>query len=137
MIQVDADELVVTSPFHGEGLGGAVRTGDRVEVRGDRVVITGRLDRDEINVGGAKVSAGAVRSVLQDHPSVAWAQVKARRAPLVGSMVVADVVTVPGSGIDEAGLVAWCSPRLPEYGVPRRIRFLDEIPAKESLKSDV
>jgi acyl-CoA synthetase (AMP-forming)/AMP-acid ligase II len=52
-------------------------------------------------------------------------------------MVVADVVPVPGAGIDEAGLVAWCRPRLPEYGVPRRIRFLDQIPAKESLKSDV
>jgi acyl-coenzyme A synthetase/AMP-(fatty) acid ligase len=137
ILDVDGDELVITSPYHGEGLTGPVRTGDRVEVRGDRVVITGRIDSDEINVGGAKVSAGAVRGVLLDHPAVAWAAVRARRAPLVGNMVAADVVAVPGERIDAAALSAWCGARLPEYGVPRRIRFLDEIPTKETLKSDV
>ncbi len=68
VLSVDGDELVITSPHHGAGLDGAVRTGDRVEFAGDRVLITGRLDTDEINVGGSKVSAGVVRSVLMAHP---------------------------------------------------------------------
>jgi acyl-CoA synthetase (AMP-forming)/AMP-acid ligase II len=137
-LSVSGDELVITSPFHGAGLDGAVRTGDRVEIVDDRVLITGRLDSDEINVGGSKVSAGLVRDVLQAHPAVAWARVAARRAPIVGRMVVADVVLAPGAdGVDDAALVAWCSTRLPDYGVPRRVRFLEEIPAKETLKSDV
>lgn len=137
-LSVDGAELVITSPHHGAGLDGAVRTGDRVEIVDDRVLITGRLDSDEINVGGSKVSAGLVRNVLAAHPAVAWARVYARKAPLVGRMVAAEVVLNPALGpTTDADLVRWCTSRLPDYGVPRRIRILDEIPAKETLKSDV
>ena len=139
-LSVDGDELVIASPHHGKGLGGPVRTGDRVVVEDGRVLITGRLDSDEINVGGAKVSAGQVRDVLQSHPDVAWASVRGRKAPMVGSMVVAQVVAATGA--DDAAslpvrLTQWCRERLPEYGVPRMIRVRDEIPTKETLKSDV
>lgn len=138
ILSVDGDELVITSPHHGAGLEGAHRTGDRVEFVGDRVLITGRLDTDEINVGGSKVSAGVVRNVLMAHPAVAWARVFARKAPLVGRMVAAEVVLDPALGpVTDADLVQWCTNRLPDYGVPRRIRFLAEIPQKETLKSDV
>ena len=141
LLSVDGDELIITSPHHGAGLDGAVRTGDRVEFGGedgDRVLIVGRLDSDEINVGGSKVSAGLVRNVLTSHPAVAWARVFSRKAPLVGRMVAAEVVLDEAMGpLSDADLVQWCSTRLPDYGVPRRIRILDEIPAKETLKSDV
>ncbi|TDD46152.1 long-chain fatty acid--CoA ligase [Kribbella antibiotica] len=138
MLSVEGDELVIRSPHHGAGLVGAVHTGDRIEYDGDRVLITGRLDTDEINVGGSKVSAGVVRGVLMAHPGVAWARVFARKAPLVGRMVAAEVVTNDSLGpIADVDLVQWCSSRLPDYGVPRRIKFLDEIPQKETLKSDV
>ncbi|WP_432944345.1 AMP-binding protein [Kribbella sp. CA-253562] len=138
VLSVDGDELVIASPHHGAGLEGAHRTGDRVEFVGDRVLITGRLDTDEINVGGSKVSAGLVRNVLMAHPAVAWARVFARKAPLVGRMVAAEVVLNPDLGpVTDADLVQWCTNRLPDYGVPRRIRFLAEIPQKETLKSDV
>ncbi|MCX5070078.1 AMP-binding protein [Micromonospora lupini] len=148
-LSVHDDELVVTSPYHGAGLAGPVRTGDRVQVVDGRVLITGRLDSDEINVGGSKVSAGVVRGVLTGHPGVAWARVTGRRAPVLGRMVVADVVLTPTAGPadptdrpaahvpDEAALVRWCADRLPEHAVPRRIRVLTEIPVKETLKSDV
>ncbi|MFI7606201.1 AMP-binding protein [Micromonospora sp. NPDC049366] len=137
-LSVRGDELVITSPFHGAGLDGAVRTGDRVEVVDERVLITGRLDSDEINVGGSKVSAGLVRGVLTAHPGVAWARVTGRRAPVLGRMVVAEVVLQPAADQpDEAELVRWCADRLPEHAVPRRIRVLTEIPVKETLKSDV
>ncbi|WP_309246125.1 AMP-binding enzyme [Verrucosispora sioxanthis] len=136
-IGVRDGELVITSPYHGAGLDGPVRTGDRAQVSGDRVLITGRLDADEINVGGSKVSAGVVRDVLTAHPQVAWARVTGRRAPLLGHMVVAEVVPTAGAKLDEATLVRWCADQLPEYAVPRRIRVLTEIPVKETLKSDV
>lgn len=133
-------ELVISSPHHGAGLEGAVPTGDAVVVEDGRVIITGRTNSDEINVGGAKVSAGVVRSVLQAHPDIAWAAVRGRRSPLVGNLVVADVVLRPG--VEEsrellAGITAWCTARLPEYGVPRRIKVLAEIPATATLKSEV
>jgi acyl-coenzyme A synthetase/AMP-(fatty) acid ligase len=139
-LSVIDDELVISSPHHGEGLVGAVRTGDAVVIEDDRVLITGRTSSDEINVGGAKVSAGVVRSVLQEHPEVVWAGVRGRNAPLVGKMVVADVVLRSGETSAPETLAAlnrWCQERLPDYGVPRRIKLLDAIPAKETLKSDV
>lgn len=132
-------ELVITSPHHGTDasgaeMAGAVRTGDAARIEDGRVLVTGRLDRDELNVGGSKVSASAVRDLLQSHPDVAWASVRGRKAPLVGTMVVADVVA-PGISSDD--LIRWAAERLPEYAVPRRIKVLPEIPAKETLKSDV
>lgn len=139
-IDVDGNELVITSPHHGTGLEGAVRTGDAVVVEDGRVLITGRINSDEINVGGAKVSAGVVRSVLQSHPDVAWAHVRGRKAALVGNLVVADVVLNSGETAAPETLQSineWCAARLPDYGVPRRIKLLAEIPAKETLKSDV
>ncbi|EGD45402.1 AMP-binding domain protein [Nocardioidaceae bacterium Broad-1] len=135
-------ELVITSPHHGVDasgaeLAGAVRTGDAARIEDGRVLVTGRLDRDELNVGGSKVSAGAVRDLLQSHPDVAWASVRGRKAPLVGTMVVADVVAGQGSDVNPDDLTRWAAERLPEYAVPRRIKMLAEIPAKETLKSDV
>lgn len=135
-------ELVITSPHHGTDasgaeMAGAVRTGDAVRIEDGRVLVTGRLDRDELNVGGSKVSAGAVRDLLQSHPAIAWAAVRGRKAPLVGTMVVADVVADHDSGVTADDLTRWAAERLPEYAVPRRIKMLAEIPAKETLKSDV
>jgi acyl-coenzyme A synthetase/AMP-(fatty) acid ligase len=140
MLSVVDSELVLGSPHHAEGHDGMVRTGDRVEVTAGRVHVVGRMDRDEINVGGVKVSAGLVRHALQAHPDVRWARVAARRAPLVGAVVAAEVVLRPGA--DAAGdhdrvLADWCRARLPEAAVPRRLRLLDQIPANDSLKSDV
>ncbi|RNL81229.1 AMP-binding protein [Nocardioides marmorisolisilvae] len=131
-------ELVIASPHHGAGLEGAVPTGDAVVIEEARVVITGRVNSDEINVGGAKVSAGVVRGELQKHPAVAWARVRGRKSPLVGSLVVADVVLAEGFEQSPellAELTRWCAARLPEYGVPRRITVLDEIDSTETGKS--
>lgn len=136
-LAVEGDELVIASPHHGAGLEGAVRTGDRVEIVGDRVLILGRLHSDEINVGGSKISAGMVRNVLAAHPEVAWARVFGRKSPVVSTIVAAEVVLRHPGAAGEGDLMRWCAARLPEYGVPRRIRFLDAIPVKETLKSDV
>ncbi len=136
-LSVDGDELLVGSPHRAAGMDQVVHTGDRVRIVDDRVHIVGRLGSDEINVGGVKVSASAVRDVLTSHPGVAWARVSPRRAPLVGHMVVAEVVRGPQApDLDEADVVAWCAARLDESAVPRLIRFLDRVPVKETLKSD-
>lgn len=134
-LSIQDGELLLDSPYSARGMEGPLRTGDRVEVVDDRVLITGRIASDEINVGGAKASASGVRQALLSHPCVAWAHVTGRRAPLVGQVVVADVVLSGEVAQDE--LTRWCAERLPEHAVPRRLRVLDSIPIKETLKSDV
>jgi len=135
-LRVESGELLVRSPFAAHGLTGFVHTGDRAEVRGDRVHLIGRLRDDEINVGGTKVSASAVRRELLTHPDVLWARVRAQPAPLVGALVAADVVTVPGHPLDERELTVWCTRRLPRHAVPRLWRALDAVPMRASLKED-
>ena len=134
-LSVRDGELLIASPHSADGLGGVIATGDRAEIVDGRVLITGRLSGDEINVGGSKIAASAVREVLLSHPSVLWAAVRGRKAPLVGAVVAAEIVT--REPVAEADLLRWCAQRLPEYGVPRRVKFLDEIPMKATLKSDV
>lgn len=134
-ISVADSELVLSSPFASSGNSEGLRTGDRVEVVDGRVRIVGRIDSDEINVGGSKVSSGEVREVLLAHPAVAWAAVRGRRAPLVGEVVVADVVL--SEAVDEADLKRWCAQALGDHAIPRRITLRTEIPMKESMKSDV
>ncbi len=134
-LSVEDGELVVESTRRGAGVEARAKTGDHVEIVDDRVLITGRLGSDEINVGGVKVSASAVRDVLQSHPAVHWARVRGRRAPIVGQVVAAEVVT--DGTVDEQELRAWAAVRLGESAVPRNVRMLDEIPIKETLKSDV
>lgn len=142
-LSVQDGELLIASPKAAEGMDAVIHTGDHVEIVDGRVIITGRIASDEINVGGSKASAGKVRAALLEHPKVAWAAVRGRKAPLVGNVVAADVVLTDGltkgdeGAPDQGELQNWCAERLPEYAVPRRIKFLTEIPIKESLKSDV
>lgn len=134
-LRVEDGELIISSAKAAEGMDAAIHTGDRAEIDGERVLITGRIASDEINVGGSKASASGVRAILLAHPAVAWAAVKGRRAPLVGNVVTAQVVL--SGDATEADLLNWCAQRLPDYSVPRRLKLLPEIPIKESLKSDV
>lgn len=134
---VENAELVIASRHAAHGMPSAIHTGDRVELTGDRVSIVGRIASDEINVGGSKASGAAVRHRLLDHPEVVWAAVRGRKAPLVGQVVVAEVVLCAGAPTTAGELTAWCAEQLPGYSVPRRVRLLPEIPIKESLKSDV
>jgi len=136
-LSIEGEELLIASKYRGEGVDEVLHTGDRVERRDGRVHIVGRLASDEINVGGSKASASAVREVLLSHPDVAWAAVRGRKAPIVGTMVTAEVVLEPGRSVTDAELSQYARRHLPEYAVPRRIRLLTEIPIKESLKSDV
>src|SRR5581483_4055608 len=70
---------------------GFVDSGDVIEQRGDRCYFAGRRG-GIINVGGLKVHPEEVEGVLNRHESVSMSLVKARKSPITGAVVVADVV---------------------------------------------
>ena len=70
---------------------GYVDTGDMVELIEDRYYFRGRMG-GVINVGGLKVYPEEVESVLNADPRVRMSLVRARRNPITGAVVVADVV---------------------------------------------
>lgn len=114
-----------------------VETGDVVEERDERVFILGRACNTMINVGGMKAFPSDIEARLTAHPDVLWAQVYARRAPLVGNLPAARIVLrrpLPPSEAERM-LSLHCREGLADYAVPRFWEFLDGVPLRESLKS--
>lgn len=133
-LRIAEGRLQVCSPWAAPGQHAWLDTGDRVEVRGDRVVVVGREATTFINVGGVKVDARKVEAVLAAHPAVQWCRVRAERSPLVGQLVAADIVSRAPAEL-AAELTAFAAARLPEAWVPRFIERLDAIPASENFKT--
>jgi len=115
---------------------GFIDTGDMLERRGDRYYFVGRRD-GIINVGGLKVHPEEVESVINRHPEVRMSLVRARRSPLTGALVVADVVpkTAPERLSDlEAEILRLCREGLAQHKVPVAIRFVSNLQVAETGK---
>jgi acyl-coenzyme A synthetase/AMP-(fatty) acid ligase len=89
-----------------------------------------------INVGGLKVYPEEVESVLNADPRVRMSLVRARRNPITGAVVVADVVLADPIGTAESdppetvksNLLDACRRALAAHKVPAMLRF---VPALE------
>ena len=93
---------------------GFVDTGDMVERRGDRLYFVGRRG-GVINVGGAKVHPEEVEAALNAHPAVRASRVFARKSPITGALVFAEVVLRDERQPDAAAereILAACRARL-------------------------
>jgi acyl-coenzyme A synthetase/AMP-(fatty) acid ligase len=114
---------------------GFVDTGDLVERRDDRYFFAGRRD-GIVNVGGIKVHPEEVEAVINTHPGVRMSLVKARRSPVTGAVVVADVVMLAGfSGESvEREILEICRRALPRHKVPATIRFVAALAVNASGK---
>jgi acyl-coenzyme A synthetase/AMP-(fatty) acid ligase len=114
---------------------GYVDTGDMVELVNGRYYFRGRMG-GVINVGGLKVYPEEVESILNADPRVRMSLVRARRNPITGAVVVADVVLsnagdsdVPGTAdAVRSALLDACRRVLPAHKVPAVLRF---VPALE------
>jgi acyl-CoA synthetase (AMP-forming)/AMP-acid ligase II len=114
---------------------GYVDTGDLVELLGDRYYFRGRKG-GIINVGGLKVYPEEVESVINADPRVRMSLVKARRNPITGAVIVAEVVLADAPSPPDAGraenikndLLNACRRTLAAHKVPALLRF---VPALE------
>jgi acyl-coenzyme A synthetase/AMP-(fatty) acid ligase len=110
---------------------GYVDTGDLVELRDGRYYFRGRMG-GVINVGGLKVYPEEVESVLNADPRVRMSLVRARRNPITGAVVVADVVlanpTSPAaSDAVKRDLLDACRRNLAAHKVPALLRFVPSL----------
>ena len=103
---------------------GYVDTGDIVERRGDRYYFLGRRT-GVINVGGLKVYPEEVEAVINRHPAVRMSVVRSRRNPIMGALVVADVVLKAEPFADlTREILQLCRENLAPHKVPTTIRFV-------------
>lgn len=109
------------------------RTGDLVEIVGDRVMFRGRKS-EVINVGGVKVHPLPVEDRITGLDSVAAARVFGRPNKLTGAIVAAEIV--PVGGAEEADVdairaqIKAAVADLPRAWQPRSVTFVDAIETK-------
>jgi len=121
------DQLVDTDDY--------IDTGDMVQLRDGRYYFVGRRG-GIINVGGLKVHPEEVEAVINRHRGVRMSLVKARRSPIIGAIVVADVVLndespAPAASAESEALkeeiIRLCRGALPQHKVPAAVRFLTSL----------
>jgi acyl-coenzyme A synthetase/AMP-(fatty) acid ligase len=121
---------------------GFVDTGDMIELHADRYYFVGRGD-GIINVGGRKVHPEEVEAVINRHPSVQMSLVKARKNPITGALVVADIIVKKRLGNKGATaetealkseILEACHGALAPHKVPAAIRFVPSLDVTASGK---
>jgi len=110
---------------------GFVDTGDMVELRGNRYHFVGRRG-GIINIGGLKVHPEEIEAVINRRDEVRMARVRARKSPITGAIVVADVVLTDACEPAQAEeirkkIIADCRASLAPYKVPAMIKFVDRL----------
>ncbi len=90
--------------------------------------------KDMIISGGVNIYPAEIEAALDQHPEVMDVAVFGIPSEEWGESVHAVLVTRDGSGLDEAGLVAWARDHLAGYKLPRSVSFASEIPRNGSGK---
>jgi acyl-coenzyme A synthetase/AMP-(fatty) acid ligase len=109
-----------------------------VELRGDRYYFVGRRD-GIINVGGLKVHPEEVEAVINRHPAVRMSRIRARRSPITGALVVADVMLAKVSDAGRTAaireeILADCKQSLAPHKMPVMISFVETLDVTASGK---
>jgi acyl-coenzyme A synthetase/AMP-(fatty) acid ligase len=118
---------------------GFVDTGDMVELHDDRYYFIGRRG-GIINIGGLKVHPEEVEAAINRHPSVRMSLVKARRNPITGAIVVADVVVksriaaARKTDVLKREILEVCRRALARHKVPATINFVPTLEVGASGK---
>jgi amino acid adenylation domain-containing protein/non-ribosomal peptide synthase protein (TIGR01720 family) len=129
-------ERFIPDPFRDEPGARLYRTGDLVRLFPDgNMICLGRIDF-QVKIRGYRVELGEIETILSQHPavdeSVVWVHEKDGIKRLVGYVVLTDI----DSPIEEGELIAFLKEKLPDYMVPIRVIFLDEMPMASSGKLD-
>jgi acyl-coenzyme A synthetase/AMP-(fatty) acid ligase len=114
---------------------GFVDTGDAIELRNGRCYFLGRVS-GVINVGGQKVHPEEVETLISRHPEVEMSRVRAKKNPITGSIVVADIVlkksdhqhAIDGGAALKSEILKMCNAELPRYKVPMMINIVTALP---------
>ena len=113
---------------------GLMHTGDLGHFDEDgRLFVAGR-DDDMVISGGENVFPRELEDALIGHPSVADVVVVGIPDPDWGHCLAAYVVVKDGESLDEDDVVAYAKERVARFAVPRRTKFLDELPRNPTGK---
>ncbi|MGO8875755.1 MAG: AMP-binding protein [Acidimicrobiales bacterium] len=110
--------------------------GDRARLHADGTVEVLGRDAVTINSGGEKIFAEEVEAAVRHHPGVRDVIVVGRPSERWGSEVVAIVEPEPGSGVDDAELLATCAREIARYKLPKAVITVDRVKRNPAGKAD-
>ncbi len=126
LLGVSAEATAMTSDWYA--------TGDMVEVIETNPLKFRFVNRknEMINVGGYKVNPYDVEQAMETHSCVLQAYVYGKPNPVLGSILMADVVS--SVSVTERELREYLAPLLQPYKIPRIINFVESIPLTRTGK---
>lgn len=110
--------------------------GDRARLHADGTVEVLGRDAVTINSGGEKIFAEEVEAAVRHHSGVRDVIVVGRPSKRWGSEVVAIVEIEPGSGLDNAELLATCAREIARYKLPKAVIIVDRVKRNPAGKAD-
>jgi fatty-acyl-CoA synthase len=115
---------------------GWFRTGDLAVQDGrGHTMFRGRL-KETLRISHFMVAPGEIEAFLQTHPDVDEAFVVGIPDPETNEAPVAYVIARPHARLTEAELRAFCRGKIASYKIPRRIRFVADVPRTPSPHGD-
>ena len=122
--------------FLDERQGRRYRTGDRVRQRPNgELEFLGRLD-DQLSIRGFRVEPGEVVSALNSHPAIEASVIIGVGSSSADRQLVAYAVAAGSERPDRGELAEFLGGFLPEYMVPSRYVWLDQLPVTQHGKID-
>jgi acyl-CoA synthetase (AMP-forming)/AMP-acid ligase II len=106
---------------------GFFHTGDGGIIDDDNYVVISDRKKDVIISGAENVSSIEVEDALFQHPEITEVAVIGIPDEKWGELVTALVVTVPGSALTEAEVIAFAKTKLAGYKCPKKVEFRDEL----------
>jgi crotonobetaine/carnitine-CoA ligase len=106
------------------------KTGDMVVLGTGGNLFYRERDKDLLKVGGENVSAREVEDVVTTVPGVLQVAVVGKQHDFLSQVVVAFVVTAPGTdaALLESQIIEACRQKLANFKVPRAVYAVDEFP---------
>jgi fatty-acyl-CoA synthase len=112
------------------------RTGDLAVQDGHgHTIFKGRL-KETLRISHFLVAPGEIEAFLQTHPDVDEAFVVGVPDPEINEAPVAYVIARPHARLTEDELRAFCRGKIASYKIPRRVRFVSEVPRTPSPHGD-
>jgi acyl-CoA synthetase (AMP-forming)/AMP-acid ligase II len=115
---------------------GRLRTGDIGMLDDDGNLAIVDRKKEMFIVGGFNAYPAEIEALLLRHPGVAQAAVVGVPDVALGEVGCAFVVPAPDATLEPRAVISWARENMSNYKVPRRVIFVDALPANVNGKID-
>ncbi|MCC6257017.1 MAG: acyl--CoA ligase [Chitinophagaceae bacterium] len=97
------------------------------------VKIEGR-SKSVINISGIKVFPEEIEAVLETFPGIKQARISSSPHPLLGQIIIGELVAKNGMAIDTREVLSFCRERLSAFKIPNRLKIVESLPMTKTGK---